>query len=239
LIHREENRVRNPIIEELVKANKILYNEKVLFEAFGHISVRNPENPNEFFLSRSLAAMSVEYEDIYTYDLDGNCLTPTDKKLYAERVIHSEIYKQYPDVQAVCHHHAQAIIPFTVLDIPFRPLSHYGAPFYEGVPVYDDYDVSDGMIIRNHQEAERVARAIKGKRGLLLRGHGAVVTGESLRKCVMNAIFMVIDAQNQLNALQFGQPKYLSYEEARACDLKTWNTELSLERAWNYWCAKL
>ncbi|MCL6632462.1 MAG: class II aldolase/adducin family protein [Alicyclobacillus herbarius] len=127
-------------IRELVLANKILSEEKVLFEAFGHISMRNPENPNEFLLSRSLSASQVEEEDIYTYDMDANCLTPTDKRSFAERVIHSSIYKQRPDVQAICHNHAQELIPFTVLDIPFKPVSHYGAPFYKGVPVYDDYD---------------------------------------------------------------------------------------------------
>lgn len=224
---------------ELVLANKILYNEKVLFEAFGHISVRNPENPEQFFLSRSLAPKLVEYEDIFTYDLEGNCLTPSDKKSYAERVIHSEIYKMYPDVQSVCHNHAQSLIPFTVLDIPFRPLSHYGAPFYEGVTVYDDYDVSDGMLIRSHSEGERLARAIGNRRALLLRGHGVVVTGESLRKCVMNSIFMMIDAQNQYNALLLGKPKYLSYEEARTCDKKSWNMDISQERAWSFWVSKI
>ncbi len=227
------------IIQELVQANKILYNEKVLFEAFGHISVRNPENPNEFFLSRSLAPMSVEYDDIFTYDLEGNCLTESDKKSYAERVIHSEIYKRNPEVNAICHNHAQALIPFTTVDIPYKPLSHYGAAFYKGVPVYDDYDVSDGMLIRNHNEGERVARALGDKKALFLRGHGVIVSGESLRRCVMDSIFMMIDAQNQYNSLLLGEPKYLSYEEARTCSKETWGMELSQERAWNFWLAKL
>ncbi|PLS18592.1 hypothetical protein CVD28_05485 [Bacillus sp. M6-12] len=231
--------IKESIIKELVMANKILYNENILFEAFGHISVRNPENPNEFYLSRSLAPMSVEYDDIFTYNLEGQCLTESDKKSYAERVIHSEIYKNNPEVNSICHNHAQALIPFTVLDIPYKPLSHYGAMFYDGVPVYDDYDVSDGMLIRNQDEGERVARTIANKRALFLRGHGVIVTGESLRKCVMNSIFMVIDAENQLKSLSFGQPKYLSYEEARTCDKKTWNMELAQERAWNFWCERV
>ncbi|WP_017729140.1 class II aldolase/adducin family protein [Halalkalibacterium ligniniphilum] len=224
---------------ELVQANNILYHEKVLFEAFGHISVRNPENSNEFLLSRSLAPMCVSYEDIFTYDLEGNCLTETDKQSYAERVIHSEIYKRNPNVHSICHNHAQALMPFTVLDIPYKPLSHYGAIFYAGVPVYDNYDVSDGMLIRNKDEGERVARCLGDKKGMFLRGHGVIVTGESLRRCVMNSIFMVIDAENQYNALQLGTPKYLSYEEGRTCDEKTWGMALSQERAWNFWCSKL
>lgn len=231
--------LKESAIKELVKANKILYSEKVLFEAFGHISVRNPENENEFLLSRSLAPMSVEYDDVFTYDLEGNCLTESEKKSYAERVIHSEIYKNNPDVHSICHNHAQALMPFTVVDIPYKPLSHYGAMFYEGVPVYDDYDVSDGMLIRNQQEGERVARCLGDKKAILLRGHGVIVTGESLRKCVMNSIFMVIDAENQYNAIRIGEPTYLSYEEARACDKKTWNMDISQERAWNFWCSKI
>ncbi len=229
------------IIKDLVIANRILHNESVLFEAFGHISVRNPENPNQFFLSRSLAPAQVEEEDIYVFDLEGNCLTPNHKKTFAEVVIHSEIYKHHPEVNSVCHNHAQQLIPFTVLDIPYKPLSHYGAMFYEGVPVYDSYDVSDGMIIRSQNEGERISSTLKNHKAVFLRGHGVVVVGENLKRCVLNSIFMVIDAENQYKSLQLGvgEPKYLSYFEGKTCDEKTWNMDIAQDRAWNYWVSRV
>ena len=69
--------------------NRILANEGVL-DAFGHVSMRHPANPNRYFLSRSRAPELVEPADILEYDLDSNPVKPTDQRLYAERVIHGE-----------------------------------------------------------------------------------------------------------------------------------------------------
>lgn len=65
--------------------------------AYGHISVRNPQNPNTFFTSKSLAPALVSgREDLEEYHVSD--ASPVDKeapKGYAERFIHSEIYKKY------------------------------------------------------------------------------------------------------------------------------------------------
>ena len=47
---RADDRIRT----DLVIANRILSNEEVV-DAYGHVSIRNPKNPNRFFLARSLA----------------------------------------------------------------------------------------------------------------------------------------------------------------------------------------
>ena len=58
------------VIQDLVIANRILAKEDVV-DAYGHISVRNPDNPKHFFLSRSVAPDLVEREDIVELGLDG------------------------------------------------------------------------------------------------------------------------------------------------------------------------
>jgi len=50
-------------INDLVIANRILAAEGVV-DAYGHVSLRHPENPERFFLSRSLAPELVERGDI-------------------------------------------------------------------------------------------------------------------------------------------------------------------------------
>src|SRR5215471_6224075 len=42
------------LLRDLVVANRILANEDVV-DAYGHISVRHPDNPKRFFMARSLA----------------------------------------------------------------------------------------------------------------------------------------------------------------------------------------
>src|SRR4051812_9057478 len=85
---------------ELATAYRLVANEGML-DAFGHISVRHPGNPNRYFLSRSRAPALVQPEDILEYDLDSNPIVPPTTRPYSERVIHGEIFKARPDVNAV------------------------------------------------------------------------------------------------------------------------------------------
>ncbi len=203
-------------------------------DAFGHVSARDPENRDHFLLSRSRSPLFVEAEDIISHDFDGNPLAGPEIRPYAERILHAQIYQARPDVMAICHNHALPLLPFTTSAIELKPICHSGCLFYEGVPVYDDYDVSDGMLIINKREGERIARAIGSKRALLLRGHGAVVVGSNLKEVVMGSIYLALNAHIQYQAIQLGQPKYLSYEEGRAATEKMLS-DLVLDRAWEYW----
>lgn len=64
------------LIEELVTANRILAREGVV-DSFGHISVRHPDNPQRYLLSRSRAPDCIERDDIMEFTLDG---TPVDPR---------------------------------------------------------------------------------------------------------------------------------------------------------------
>src|SRR4051794_35727519 len=63
------------VVEDLVAANRIMVGQDVL-DAFGHVSIRHPETPSRFLMSRSLAPALVKAEDIMEFDLDGD---PTDQ----------------------------------------------------------------------------------------------------------------------------------------------------------------
>lgn len=228
---------RKQAIDDLVSANHILSNENIL-EAFGHVSIRDPENPETFLLSRSKAPQFVEHEDIYTYDFDGHLQGTSEYQSYAERILHAQIYKARPDVNAVCHHHALPLLPFTTTGIELKPIIHIGCMFYEGIPLYDDYDVSDGMLIINKNEGERIARTLQEKRALLLRGHGVIVVGSDIRETVMGSIYLTYNAEVQRQSMAMGTPKFLSYEEGKAATTKMYS-ELALERAWHYWKGRI
>ena len=58
------------LIDDLVTANRILANEGVL-DGYGHVSVRNPANPQHYFLARAGAPGLVTAADIVEYDLDS------------------------------------------------------------------------------------------------------------------------------------------------------------------------
>lgn len=223
--------------ELCVLANRILANEG-LFDAFGHVSVRNPENPGTFFQSSSVSPEFVAFDDILEIDLDGNVVTNTDKKPYGERVIHSAILKARPEINAVYHGHPFEVIPFSSTNIDIKPVIYPGSMFYEGVPLYDAYDVSCGMLVTSREEGARLARVLGDKRGLIMRDHGLVVVGESVPLMVNGAIFLRDNAKVQYQTLLLGQPKYISYEEGYEAFRKVTN-ELTVNRTWDYWVQRV
>ncbi len=230
-------RSKEEAIQQVVLANRILANEELL-DAFGHVSLRNPNDSSTFFQSRSVSPQFVTKDDVLEIDLDGNVVTNTDKRPYGERIIHAAVLKARPDVNAVFHGHPLPVIPFTVTNVPLRPIAHFGGMFYEGIPVYDDYDVSSGMLIATREEGDRIARALGTSRALLLRGHGCVVVGDSIPSMVMAAIHLRDNAQVQLWAMSLGQPKFLSYEEGRQARKIALESAVALDRAWGYWVAR-
>ncbi|HZD28365.1 MAG TPA: class II aldolase/adducin family protein, partial [Xanthobacteraceae bacterium] len=121
---------------ELAVANRILANEGII-DAFGHISVRNPKDPNRYFISRHRASELVEPSDILEMTLDSKPVEPTNVRLYSEMVIHGEIYKARPDVNSVCHHHAPSVLPFCATGVELVPLFHLGGSVGTKVPFWD------------------------------------------------------------------------------------------------------
>ena len=124
------------LLNDLVTANQILANENVL-DAFGHVSVRHPDNPQRYLMSRSLAPALVAASDILEYDLDSNALDRQGRALFLERFIHGETYKARPDVRAVIHSHSPTVIPFSISKTPLQPVFNGAAFLSPSAPVFD------------------------------------------------------------------------------------------------------
>ena len=225
------------LIDDLVATNRILAAEGVL-DGWGHVSARHDRDPNRYLLSRARAPELVCAEDIMEFDLDSRPVDSQDRDLYTERFIHGEIYKARPDVKAVVHNHAPALIPYGVNGVPLRPLYHRAAFIAQGVPIFEIRDRAGmtDMLIRNGQLGRSLAEAIGSKPAALMRGHGATVVGPSLPRLVTRCIFLSLNATLQAQAMMMGQPiNYLDSEEARLIEARE---GYGASRAWEAWKKK-
>lgn len=112
-------------LSSLIAANHVLDYLNVL-DPFGHISVRNPNNNTTFFIAYQMGAGIVSGpQDIGEYHVsDGSGVDGTSGG-YAERYIHSEVLKRYPDVNAVVHSHSEDVLPYTVFGgVDVQPTYH-------------------------------------------------------------------------------------------------------------------
>jgi ribulose-5-phosphate 4-epimerase/fuculose-1-phosphate aldolase len=222
----------------LAEANRILAHEGVL-DAFGHVSCRSPLNPGRFFLSRSLAPELVSLEDILEYDLNSEPVSPTSLALYSERVIHGSIYQARPDVVAICHHHATALLPFCLTNLKLRVVTQLGACIgSSSTPLWDQ---RDGFGATNHlvttaDQARSLAQCLGNNPMVLTKRHGATVVGGSLPELAFRCIYSCRDAELQLRALQYGQIDAFTDDEI---ELASKFPDATLKRAWGYWRARL
>lgn len=219
--------------------NRILANEGVL-DAFGHVSMRHPTNPNRYFLSRSRAPELVEPGDILEYDLDSNPVKKTDQRLYAERVIHGEIYKARPDVMAVVHHHAPAVMPFCISGVELQPVMHLGAIIGHKVPMWDQYDDfgATNLLLVEPEEGASLARSLGQAPLVLMKGHGATVVGGTIQELVFRAIYSCRNAEFQFMAKMLGNVSPLRPGEVdKASQINAMPT--ATFRTWEYWSARL
>lgn len=94
-------------------------------------------------------ALVSDRKDIEEYRVsDASPVNPDAPKGYAERFIHSEIYKKYKGVNSVIHSHSEAVLPFSISSTPLRPVFHMGGVMGAQVPVYDialHYKSSDNV----------------------------------------------------------------------------------------------
>lgn len=232
---------------KFVDGSHILHYHQVV-DAYGHLSFRHPFRPGTFVMSLNIAPAqisSVEHLIIYNIE-DAEPADPTTSQGFAERRIHSEIYKRHPDVKAVVHSHSEAVVPYTISGVPLKAVSHMcGFLGASGSPVFDTADhMTEGevpdLLVRTENMGAALAKCFDGGNTVtLMRGHGLTVVADSIELAVMRAIYTQKNAGIQTTALMLhgitgtaGGLKGLSEEECAASDN---TTRWSLSRPWNLW----
>lgn len=116
------------LLSTLIAANHVLHYHGIL-DAYGHISVRNPNNASTFFLSRDMPpALVSSSSDIIEYRIDdASPIDPNAPRGFIERFIHSEAMKRYPTINSVIHSHAPAVIPYGITQVPLLPVGQSGS----------------------------------------------------------------------------------------------------------------
>jgi hypothetical protein len=171
-------------IGQLVIANRILASEGVV-DAYGHVSMRHPRNPEHYLLACSRSPELVERADIMEFTLDGNPVNDDGRAPYLERFIHGGIYEARPDIHAVVHAHAEDVLPFSITTTPLRPVIHSGSFMGAHVPVWDIADTfgeQTNLLVTNMPQGRRTIPH-RGRQNVRLRAtqrpspHGCDATG--------------------------------------------------------------
>ena len=225
-------------LQDLVTANRILAREDVV-DAFGHVSIRHPDHPGRYILSQSRAPELVDTPDLMDYTLEGDPLDQQGRNMYSERPIHGGVYEARPDVMAVVHNHSPAVLPFGVTSQPLRPMFHLAAIIGPWLPVWDIRDnfQDTSLLVTTMDQGRDLAAALGQGRAALMRGHGCVVAGSTLKEAIMASIYLQVNARLLLQSLPLGEVKFLSPGEIDLMS-RSQVRPTSLARAWEYWAVR-
>ena len=221
-------------LEDLAAASRILADQGV-FDAAGHVSMRHPGHPERFLMSRSLAPQMITADDIMEFDLDCNAIDPRGRNGFIERYLHGEILRARPDVMAVAHSHSPSVIAFGLSNTPMRAMYHNAAFLAAGAPVWDirkDFGETD-MLVRDAAIGKALALTLGDRPVILMRGHGDVTVGPSVKLAVFRAYYTDVNARLQSQAIALGgEPSYLTPGEGVKADA----VNLAIvDRIWNLW----
>ncbi|MHA3021654.1 class II aldolase/adducin family protein [Mycobacterium sp. BMJ-28] len=177
----------------------------------GHITVRDPENPDWFWVNPFGVSFSqIKASDLILVDHDGNVKHGNRPVNQAAFVIHSKVHQARPDALAAAHSHSIYGKAFSSLGIPLAPITQDACAFYEDHGVYTDHR----GVVNEMDEGERIGIALGQHKAVILQNHGLLTVGQTVAECIWWFITMERSCQAQLLAMGAGTPKTIDHAVA-------------------------
>src|SRR5947209_721346 len=157
---------------EIIKVGKLLYERGYVVSSDGNVSVRLDDGRVVATPTMTCKGRMTE-DSLAITDIQGKALN--DARASSELAMHLLIYRERPDVQAVCHAHPphgtafavaglaidQPILSEVILTLGCVPLTGYGTP-------------------STNELTEAMKPYVKHHNALLMANHGAVAYGDDL-----------------------------------------------------------
>ncbi|MDH3499224.1 MAG: class II aldolase/adducin family protein [Acidimicrobiia bacterium] len=169
----------------------------------GHISIRDPERTNHFWLLRyGVSFHAAAATDTVLVAPDGSTVdeaaigaSPAPINISAYH-IHHPIHEARPDVAAAAHVHTPWGTAFSTERRLIEPINQEATQFFETHALFDDEEVQ----VLSTEGGKRIAVALGDKRSIILANHGLLTTGRSVADALGWLVTMERACEVQLKA---------------------------------------
>ena len=170
---------------------------------YTHLSARAPGEGDAFLLNPwGLLFEQVTASNLVKVDIDGNLLGENRYGVNAAGfTIHSAVHMARPDLACVAHTHTRAGIALAALPQGLRPLNQKAVQFH-GRIAYHGYE----GIAFDLDERERLVADLGDADAMVLKNHGFLVGGRSVREAWARLYDLEKAAKAQLLAEAAGAP---------------------------------
>lgn len=177
----------------------------------GHLTARDPEFPDRYWVNPfGVPFAHLRVSDLQLVDHTGEIIEGSRPVNEAAFAIHAAVHAARPDVVGACHAHSIHGKAFSALGIPLDPITQDACAFYQHHGVFADYT---GLVF-DPEEGKRIAAALGGGKGVILRNHGLLTVGTTVDSAAWWFIAMERAAEVQLRAMAAGLPVRIRPEEA-------------------------
>ncbi len=171
---------------------------------FNHITVKVPGEDGAFLINPyGMHFGEITASSLVKIDSDGNKVDPENPWHVnkAGFVQHSLFHKELPDAHAIIHTHTTATVAVSSLEGGLQPINFYACTLM-GQIGYHDFE---GITVRE-EEGVRLLENLGDKRILMLRNHGPVVMGKTLRSAFVTYWVLQRACEHQMETLKMGKP---------------------------------
>ncbi|MFD8431314.1 class II aldolase/adducin family protein [Streptomyces coelicoflavus] len=191
----EEERAHRKV--KLAAAFRMFSNAGLDEGVAGHITVRDPEQPDTFWVNPfGMHFSMIRSSDLVRVDHTGEVIEGERAVNAAAVAIHCAVHAARPDVLAAAHAHGPSGKTLSSLDMTIEPLTQDACAFYQDVSVFDDYT---GVVV-DPEEGRRIGRALGSHKAVILRNHGMLTVGQSVDSAAWWFLTLERTAQSQLTA---------------------------------------
>ncbi|KAL6410259.1 class II Aldolase and Adducin domain-containing protein [Ilyonectria robusta] len=209
----------------------------------GHISVRDPVDPNTFWINPlGVHFGMLKASDMVQIDEDGQVIGGNKTAVNAAGfMIHSAIHRARPDIHAACHTHSKYGKAWSTFGRPLDIISQDTCNFWGTQSVYKAF----GGVVLGEEEGQRIVEALGDKgRVIVLQNHGILTAGGTVDEAAYLYTLMERSCEVQLLVESAGLPKnYIGEKEAEFtakvnADPETLYTEFQPDFEYEIWKSK-
>jgi ribulose-5-phosphate 4-epimerase/fuculose-1-phosphate aldolase len=178
----------------------------------GHITVRDPEFPDHFWVNPfGMSFCHVRQSDLLLVNHSGEVVIGEHPVNRAAFVIHAAIHQARPDVVAAAHSHSPYGKSFSSLGIPLEPITQDACIFYEDHVVIAE---QGGAVVFEVEAGRELAARFSSGKAAIHQNHGLFTVGETVDEAAFWFISMERSCQAQLLAMAAGTPRRIPHEYA-------------------------
>jgi ribulose-5-phosphate 4-epimerase/fuculose-1-phosphate aldolase len=171
--------------------------------AAGHITARDPEDPDCFWVNSALKNFAtIRVSDLMLVDSTGRVRKGDGILNQAAFAIHSRIHRARPEVIAAAHAHSTYGKIWSTTGRLLDPLTQDACAFYGSHSVFAAYT---GVVL-DVEEGDRIADALGAGKAVILRNHGLLTVGTSVEEAAWLFVAMEQACHVQVMTEAIGTP---------------------------------